>query len=268
MKQTYLYNNHNNNIIIVIVVLMTLVTSCSNDSGGGNGGRGSSEGKGGSMARFSIVGDLLFTVDQDKLKTFDISNSKDPVFYTSRTQDLEFGIETIFPMDSLLFIGSQTGMYIFRVSNRGFLQHLSKTSHIRSCDPVVAQDNYAYVTLNSNNVSCGRTTNLLQIYDITDRTNPKHLRNVEGFSSPMGLGIDGDKLFVCNKGVTVFDITDRTSPDPIADLNSAGLSDVVDAYDVIPLNGLLIVVSSTGIYQLNYTDTDELTLVSKIEIKR
>jgi hypothetical protein len=252
--------------LIIVVAMLAFTVSCSSDLGGTGGGT-SSESKGGSMARFCIVGDFLFTVDQNSLKTFDISDSKNPVFYDDRTQGLESGIETIFPMDSLLFIGSQNGMYIFRLLQRGFLQHLSTTAHIRSCDPVVAEGDYAYVTLNSNNIGCGRNSNLLQIYDITDIENPEFIKNVMGFSSPMGLGIDGNKLFVCDKGLKVFDIENRRLPRQIDDLHSAGLHNVSDAYDAIPLGKFLILVASSGIYQLDYTG-ESLRLLSKIEVKR
>jgi hypothetical protein len=229
----------------------------------GNGGF--SEGKGGSMARFCIAGDVLFTVDNSNLKTFNISDPKDPVFYADRTQNLGFGIETIFLMDSLLFIGSETGMHIYRVSDRLIPQYLSTTTHILSCDPVVAQGNYAYITLNSGNIRCGRNTNVLQIYDITDLQNPEFIREIAGFTSPRGLGIDGDKLFICDKGMRVYDITNRTSPEWVDDLHSAGIHDIYEPYDVIPVNGKLILVASSGIYQLDYTG-ESLRLLSKIEI--
>jgi hypothetical protein len=261
MKQVY-------NLLIVGLILS--IVSCTADSGSsggyGSGDGGFSEGKGGSMARFCIVGDALFTVDNSNLKTFDISDPKNPVLYEDRTQDLGFGIETIFPMDSLLFIGSETGMHIYRVSNRLIPQYLSTTTHILSCDPVVAQGNYAYVTLNSGNIRCGRNTNVLQIYDIKDLKNPEFITEIAvGFTSPLGLGIDGDKLFICDKGLKVYDITDHTSPVWVDDLHSAGVHDIRDSYDVIPINGDLILVASSGIYQLDYTG-ESLRLLSKIEI--
>jgi hypothetical protein len=67
----------------------------------------------------------------------------------------------------------------------------------------------------------------------------------------------------------VYDITDRISPKQIADIHSAGVHDVQGAYDVIPLEGVLILVASSGIYQLEYNHTDSLLkLLSKIEVKR
>lgn len=229
----------------------------------------SGDGQGGSMARFCIVGDNLFTVDHNSLNLFDISEPEEPRFMRGRTQNLDFGIETIFPMDSLLFIGSWTGMHIFHVSERGLPQHLSTTYHFLSCDPVVVQDNYAYVTLNSSSMWCGQRSNLLQIYDITELTDPKLVREVAGFHSPAGLGIAGDKLFVCDQGLKVFDISDRTSPKWVSDLYDVeGLKDdVIGAYDVIVLKDFLILVSSEGIYQLDYSG-DTLKLLSKIDIKK
>jgi hypothetical protein len=197
---------------------------------------------------------------------FDVSKPENPEFLSSRTQTLDFGIETIFPMDSLLFIGSQSGMYIYKISKYGFPQYLSIAQHITSCDPVVAQDNYAYVTLNSNNIGCGRFSNVLQIYDITDLKKPGIINEIP-LTSPMGLGIDGNTLFVCDKGLKVFDITNRESPEQKYDHHSAGVHDISDAYDVIPLDGLLILVASSGIYQFDYTG-EALEFISKFEVKR
>jgi hypothetical protein len=233
--------------------------------GGGFVGDGST-GKGGSMARFCIIDSTLFTVDNSSLNMIDISKPDNPVHIKQRTQNLDFGIETIFPMDSLLFIGSRDGMYIYSISKYGFPKQLASVWHILSCDPVVAQGNYAYVTLNSNNIGCGRTSNLLQIYDISDIENPE-IAETMALNSPMGLGIDGDKLFVCDNGLKVYDITNRTAPEQISDLYAVGVSDVADAYDVIPFNGLLMLVASSGIYQFDYKG-ESLKFLSKIEVKK
>jgi hypothetical protein len=254
------------NLLIATAIIFT--ASCSNgDMGGGTPPNDGSTGKGGSMARFCIIDSTLFTVDYANLNMFDISKPENPVHIKERTQNLGFGIETIFPMDSLLFIGSQDGMYIFYISKYGFPTHLSSVQHIRSCDPVVAQENYAYVTLNSSNFMCGRTSNLLQIYDISDLAHPELVKDVIGFKSPMGLGIDGNKLFVCDGGLKVYDISNRTAPVQTDDLYTAGVDNVTDAYDVIPHNGVLMLVASSGIYQFNYKG-ESLKFLSKIEVKK
>jgi hypothetical protein len=258
------------NLLIAAAILFT--ASCS-DSGGNDSlnspGSDSGSGKGGSMARFCIIDSLLFTVDNMSLNMFDISDPANPNHFTGRTQQLGFGIETIFPMDSLLFIGSQMGMYIYYISRYGFPQHLSTAWHITSCDPVVAHGNYAYVTLNSNNTGCGRTSNVLQIYDVSNLTDPRLIKEISGFSSPMGLGVDGERnrLFICDNGLKVYDITDRTFPVQIADLHSTGIHGASGAYDVIPHDGLLILVASTGIYQFDYSG-ETLKYLSQITVTK
>jgi hypothetical protein len=225
------------------------------------GGAESSTGKGGSMARFCVSGDILYVVDNNTLKTFGISDPKKPVFYENRTEYLNFGVETIFPMDTLLFIGSQIGMYIYDIS-KPQPQLLSSVWHITSCDPVVANGKYAYVTLNSNNIRCGVRSNMLQIYDISNLRNPECVKEIR-LTSPLGLGIDGNKLFICDRGLKVYDLTDPESPQWMEDNYSANV-DVTNAYDVIPVDGLLILVASNGIFQFDYTG-QTLKFLSKIE---
>lgn len=220
-------------------------------------------GQGGSMARFTVHDNYLYTVNDNTLKMFNLSYPAQPEYLERKDQPLNFGIETIFNMDTLLFIGSQDGMYIYSVVRPEFPQQLAYVSHIRSCDPVVASGNYAYVTLNSQNVWCGNTSNVLNIYDISDIRNPK-LEVTERLNGPKGLGIDGNKLFVCDakSGIRVYDVSD-TVPVWKDDLSHIREADGVTPYDVIPVNGLLLTSTDKGLYQFDYTG-EELKYVSKI----
>ncbi|MDR1601902.1 MAG: hypothetical protein LBS42_05690 [Tannerella sp.] len=62
-------------------------------------------GQGGSMARFTINGNHLYTEDNSRLHEFDISRTDNPVYLPQKVQYMEAGIETVFSMDTLLFIG-------------------------------------------------------------------------------------------------------------------------------------------------------------------
>ena len=232
----------------------------SKDSSGADGGSG----QGGSMARFTINGDYMYTVDQQTLKMFDLSDAAQPDYLERKDQSLGFGIETIFSMDTLLFIGSQDGMYIYDITRPEFPQQLSFVSHIRSCDPVVASGAYAYVTLNSEQVWCGNTSNVLNIYDISNLRNPV-LKVTENLNSPKGLGVDGNKLFVCDArlGVKVYDISNPLQPFWIDDWAHQPETAGATAYDVIPVGGLLLVTTDGGLYQFDYTG-EKLRFVSKI----
>lgn len=250
--------------IVYLSFVVLLVASCSD---GTVNSPSSSEGKGGSMARFAIRGDVLYTVSNEMLKVFNIEDAANPLYSDQRDLHVGFDIETIFPMDTLLFIGSRSGMYVYDINEPRFPLFLSQVSHIRSCDPVVAQGNYAFVTLNTNTSNCGPSfNNVLDIYDITNPAKPE-LKKTLQLNGPTGLGIDGEKLFVCDKGLKVFNITDPLNLRQIDDLADINEVNVRGAYDVIPVNGLLILVAKEGLFQFDYTG-DRLRYVSKIEIKQ
>lgn len=254
---------------IGLLLMLGCIFSCDryeNDAASLENGGGS--GTGGSMARFTIEGDYMYTVDNTTLKVFDISIPDDPRHMYSKDQNLMAGAETIFTMDTLLFIGSQNGMYIFNISNPEFPQEMSFVSHIKSCDPVIAKGNYAYVTLNSNSRWCGRSSNVLQIYDISDPYAPVMLKEMGSpLKNPLGLGIDGDKLFICDNGLKVFDVSVPDQPQWMDDLDKIREIESIETYDVIPLDGILLVIGADGLYQFDYSG-ERLAFISKIVVNR
>jgi len=250
--------------ILYLVCAAFLLTSCSGPTMDASSS-GGSDGKGGSMARFAIKGDVLYTVSLDSLKVFNIEDIANPKYSVQRNMKVGFDIETIFLRDDLMFLGARSGLRVYDISEPRFPRFLSMVSHLRSCDPVVAQGDYAYVTLNTNAFSCGFVpNNTLLVYDVIDPTKPV-LKNTISMNSPMGLGIDGAKLFVCDRGVKVFDITDPINIRQIDDLVDIEEVDIRAAYDVIPVDGLLIVVAKEGLYQFDYTGS-RMKFVSKIQV--
>jgi hypothetical protein len=77
---------------------------------------------------------------------------------------------------------------------------------------------------------------------------------------PYGLGIDGNLLFVCDKGLKVYNANDPLNLSLIKKFD-------ISAYDVIPNNGNLMVTASDGLYQYKYENTD-IRLLSKISMPR
>lgn len=217
-------------------------------------------GAGGSMARFAITGNTLYLVSRETLEVYDIAEPSNPVKATSKNMGL--GIETIFPYQNHLFIGANDGMYIFNNQSPQNPSLLSKYTHIQSCDPVVVQDKYAYVTLRGG-VAC-RTwmpQSSLDVIDVSDPSKPVMIRSQQ-MLSPYGLGVSGNRLFVCegDNGFKVLDITDPTLP-----VEKLFLKDLT-SYDVIVRNNRLIVTGNKGLFQYQYDDQDQVELLSKIPV--
>jgi hypothetical protein len=237
--------------LFAVLLLFSCDTSTNNsmDTGGVD-----VVGKGGSTARFTICGNYLYTVNNYDMRVFDITTPDNPATLTKVS--VGFGIETIFPRgDSLLFVGSQNGMYIYRISPSGIPNQVSYFQHIKSCDPVVADANYAYVTLNSTHSWCGRSTNELQIIDISNINYP-NLKASYPLYGPQGLGIDNKTLFICDAGLKVYDVTNVMNVKLKHNFN-------ISATDVIPYHGNLLVIGNDGFYQYKYQN-DTITFLSKI----
>jgi hypothetical protein len=235
-----------------IAALLALASSCSKNNSSPSDSFTGGTGTGGSMARFTIINNHLYTVSDTKMQVFDISTASNPV--QKNILEIGWGVETIFPMDNKLFIGTQTGMKIMNVSNPIDPQKISEYQHIRSCDPVVANDKYAYVTLRSDN-TCTRGTNELQIIDIADMAKPVMVKNYP-MGKPQGLALDGNNLFVCDNIIKWYDVTD---PKVLVLKNTS----MIEGTDLIARNGILMVIGPGGLSQYSY-NTGELKLLSRI----
>ncbi|KPM32629.1 Hypothetical protein I595_1055 [Croceitalea dokdonensis DOKDO 023] len=219
-----------------------------NDGSDGNG-------QGGSLARFKIVADYLYAVDSHQINVFDISDLSNP-------EDLEdvfagFDIETIFNRDNYLFLGSMQGMYIYDISAPATPTFVSDFQHGTACDPVVVDDNYAYVTLRGGNF-CGATESGLYIIDITEIETPE-LVVIYPMDEPYGLGIKNNQLFVCDgsSGLKVYDTSN------IPDLPQQNHFRDVVTFDVIPLEQQLLMVGDEVLYQYEYVN-DDIRLISTL----
>jgi hypothetical protein len=215
-------------------------------------------GIGGSMARFTLVNDRLYTVSTYDLKIFTISTPSDPVF--SNKINVGWGIETIYPLKDKLFIGSQTGMFIYHISNPDIPTQAGQFTHARSCDPVVADDNYAYVTLRSG-TACQGFNNQLDVLQLNNLSNIQLLKSYS-FTNPHGLSKDGNLLFVCDgkDGLKVFDVSDVMNFKLIKHITG------IETYDVIAWQNTALVVAKDALYQFNYTNSNDIQQVSKIDI--
>jgi hypothetical protein len=225
-----------------------------------SGVSGSGVGIGGSMARFGIKGSVMYVVDQSTLKVFDITNKTAPVkindFYPG------WNVETMFLKGDEMFLGTTTGMAIFDISSPA--TPVSKTffTHARSCDPVIVDDTLAYITLRTGS-SCGGNQNLLDIVNVKDITKPKDVVSYS-MTNPHGLGKDGDLLFICD-GTAGLKVYNAVNPQLLLS-NLIYTYPGIVAYDVIPIGKVLVLIGDNGLFQYDYSNVKNITLLSTITI--
>jgi hypothetical protein len=216
-----------------------------------------SVGQGGSLARFKIVANYLYAVDNHSINIFEISDLANP-------QDMEdvyagFDIETIFNRGNQLFLGSRSGMYIYDITEPSSPSFISEFQHGTACDPVVVDGDFAYITLRGGN-SCGATESGLFLVDISDISNPS-LTATYPMEEPYGLGIMDNKLFVCDGsyGLKVYDTTN------VPELLALQQFEDITTFDVIPLQDHLLMVGEGTLYQYRYSNMG-LELISSMSL--
>ena len=220
-----------------------------------------SYGTGGSMARFTLANQHLYAVDESTMRVFDVKNAADPKFI--KPIDLGWGIETIFPFQNKLFIGSNRGMHIYDASTPASPTRMSVYEHVVACDPVVVNEDFAFVTLRNGN-SCFNNINQLQVIDIKDPYNPS-LKKSYSMLNPHGLGLAGDNLYIAEgaHGLKSFKVTDVMT----IDQNQMEFLESMKSVDLIPGPKSLIVIGPDGVCQYDYSTPSKLVKMSCIDVK-
>lgn len=238
-----------------------MIALSSSQSGGTfNTGAAPTVGIAGSMARFSIVNNYLYTVNNSQLTSFNIATANNPV--KTANQTVGWNIETIYPFSNKLFIGSMTGMFIYDITNPATPVAQGQFTHVRSCDPVIADGNYAYVTLRGG-TACGSINNQLDVVNINNVMSPS-IAKTYPMTNPHGLTKDNNLLFICDgkDGLEMYD-----AANPLAIVLKKQLPDM-ETYDAIAFNGNLLVVAKDGLYQYGYSYPATLDFKSKISVNK
>jgi hypothetical protein len=220
-----------------------------------------SYGIGGSMARFTLSNSHLYAVDESTLRVFDVKNPGNPTFV--KPIDLGLGIETIFPFENKLFIGSNAGMHIYDASTPNSPTRMAIYEHVQACDPVVVNSDYAFVTLRNGN-ACWNGVNELQVIDIKNPYSPK-LMKAYPMLNPHGLGLAGNYLYIAEgtHGLKSFKVSDVMS----IDQNQLEFLTNQKSVDLIPGPKSLIVIGPDGVCQFDYSNPAQLKRLSCIQVK-
>ncbi len=212
-----------------------------------------------STARFTIAKNHLYVLNSFTLEVFDLANPENPV--RSNSVNVGGGVETLFPLNDYLFIGAQQGMSIYDLSNPNTPVYLSSFDHAFACDPVVANESNAYVTLRSG-TPCQGFTNQLDVVNIEQIQSP-FLVSSHNLTNPRGLTLVGQHLLVCDgdAGIAIFNIENEQNVNIVGNYRDG------QANDILPISSKVVVVSGeAGIYQLDISDISSPKLLSFVSV--
>lgn len=213
-----------------------------------SGGSGASlpSGIAGSYARFGVVNDYLYTLDQSSMKTWSVQGGACPVQLDSVY--VGWAIETLFPWKDRLFIGSQNAVYVFNNQNPQRPTLETTFWHATGCDPVVCDDKYAYVTVHDDTPCNGNNDNLLLVVGIEHLPATAELARYN-MKRPKGLSVRGEKLFLCDDGLKIYDKSNPLEIKLLAHLKG------IETYDVISLDANHLILTGPG-YLSQYDVSD------------
>ncbi len=253
--------------VIYFVLSLSLISfiSCETDfASAGDTGTSTTQG---SYANVITLGDFMYVINKEKLQTFSLGDPANPKLVDD--QDVGFNIESLLHYKGNLFIGSAQAMYIYEILENGIPINKSITSYnnggfdICANDPIAVSDSHAYASLSSRVIGecVNFDQNEIRVFDIADIQAPIHINTVE-MDSPRGIALDGNTLFICEAetGLKVMDVSDPYN------LRELYHFDGFKAFDVIANNGLLVVVGPEKIYEYDYSDIQNMTYLSEIDI--
>jgi hypothetical protein len=219
-----------------------------------------SSGTAGSMAGMVLMNNYLYAVTEShSVGIINISNASAPQVVNSFFAG--YDLETIFPFQGKLFLGSKVGMFMYDVTNPQQPVSLGEFTHGRACDPVITDGEHAYVTLHAGD-NCGGTANELHVIDVRNLPQSQLVKTYP-LTKPTGLSKQGNTLFVCDD--TEVKVYNAANPANLILLNKINAS---KPYDVITDNGRAIIVCSNGLYQYDYRNISSIRQLSFIEAKR
>ena len=222
---------------------------------------GNSSAQSGTVNRITKNGDYVYVISNNNMM---ILNDTDGNFtIANKMHNIKDDMETIFPYDNNLFVGSRSSMTIYSLDSEIQPTRLYDFEHATSCDPVLPHNKVAYITLRTADFSeCPGNINALVVLDINNLSNPKEVDEI-AMNSPYGMTVIGDRLYVGEglNGLKVFDVS--LNDNPILQMHFTD----IEAYDIIadPTNSNIVFIAGPdGLMQFINGSADQLELKSTI----
>lgn len=200
--------------------------------------------------RIAYINDHVYVIGNREIFTFSDTGE---LQLLSKTWINEI-LETIYPQDDALFVGTRNSMEIFSLTDPGQPKKTTTFTHATACDPVLPNGDVAYVTIRGG-TTCGGAVNGLFVIDVQNLSRARGMQSID-MESPYGMTIINDLLYVGEgeNGLKIFKI----EVDDTLELLEHD-KDII-AYDVIAhptIPGILLVATPDGYGQYKITDSNK-----------
>lgn len=220
----------------------------------------SSRNQKGTLNKIAVSNDHIYVIGLDQLYTF--GNSSNEMTKFSTPTYLQQGLETIYPENNKLFIGTLNSMIILDLSTPSSPDREGTYFHPTSCDPVLPKGEVAYLTLRTEDFGgCSGDENALHVIDITN-TNSPQIQEQINMESPYGMQLINNYLFVGQgkNGLTIFD---ASNPLNIQEVTSKPSIEVYDIMEHPNNPNIILTTNENGLQQYNIDyNTLELSPIS------
>lgn len=221
---------------------------------------GSSNSATGSINRIAELNGYVYVIGNSKLSVYD-NNGEFRQIYSDFAG---WQMETVFPFNDRLFIGTRNSVDIYNISDPSNPTYETGFWHATSCDPVLPVDgDIAYATLRTGDDNfCPGDDNALVVLDVSELTFVNQLQEID-MESPYGLTMIENRLYVGEgpNGLKIFDASDRRNLQLIEhDRN-------IQAYDVLAhpvYSNIVMIAGPEGFSQYRIEGGDIQTQISTI----
>ena len=214
----------------------------------------------GSINRIAEMNGYVYVIGNSKLSVYDNTGAFQQIY----SEFVGWQMETVFPFNDRLFIGTRNSVDIYNVSDPANPQYESGFWHATSCDPVYpVEGDIAYATLRTGDEAfCPGDDNALVVLDVATLSFPSQIQEIT-MESPYGLTMIGDRLYVGEgaNGLKIFDASDRRNLSLIEHDRS------IQAYDVLahPVwSNIVMIAGPEGFTQYRIEGGDIRTEISTI----
>jgi len=229
-----------------------------NPGGACYGNNGDGTGSGGSLPRFVIYGNSVLVFGDYLSRIYNFADILNP--YAPVTELYASEVRTVSVSDDRLVLGSMYTNFIVDLKVQSVSQYPVYFDAMVYCDPVIASDTLIFLTSRTG-TECNNAPNLLRVIGLDEFNNSDILNSIP-MSMPLGLAKTGDILFVCDgkDGLKIFDASD-----PLAlDENLIKTYPGILADNVFIYNDILVLCSEKAVFQFDYSDLNNLLLLSSI----